>query len=143
MKPSSCSQRRTGWVDGGGKGGRKKGSMDGSMKGMSGTNRLFSSLLQVFVLPLHFLARLCGSRNAQPWFIRESSVFEDFIQIVRYGFMYFPTDTLRVFLSKQFAYPLLKWRMFRSGFFSLPAHLQEKALQEVRLLPVSLFFSFP
>ncbi|KAG6005062.1 hypothetical protein E4U21_000518 [Claviceps maximensis] len=68
--------------------------------------------LVFFVLPLHFLARLFRSKNAQHLVIRESSVFEDFIiQIVRYGFTHFPTKSLRVFLSKQFAYPFLKWRM--------------------------------
>lgn len=45
--------------------------------------------------------------------------------------MYFPTEALKVFLSKSFAYPLLRWRMFRNGFFSFPAHLQERVFQEV------------
>ncbi|QPH12275.1 hypothetical protein C2857_004383 [Epichloe festucae Fl1] len=87
--------------------------------------------LILFVLPFHFLARYAKSRDAQPRFIRESSVFEDMIvRIVRYGFMYFPTEALKVFLSKRFAYPLLRWRMFRNGIFSFPAHLQDRVLQE-------------
>lgn len=53
------------------------------------------------------------------------------VRIVRHGFMYFPTEALKVFLSKSFAYPLLRWRMFRNGFFSFPAHLQERVFQEV------------
>ncbi|KAG5982169.1 hypothetical protein E4U55_002239 [Claviceps digitariae] len=49
--------------------------------GLFATVRLVYAALPLvfFVLPLHFLARFLGSRNAQPRFIRESSVFEDFI----------------------------------------------------------------
>ncbi|GAB0133300.1 hypothetical protein EsDP_00001712 [Epichloe bromicola] len=39
--------------------------------------------LILFILPFHFLARYSKSRDAQPCFIRESSVFED--MIVRVG----------------------------------------------------------
>lgn len=83
-------------------------------------------------LPFHFLARYVKARDAQPSFIAESTAFEDMvIRIVRYGFMNFPVKTIRVFLSRQFAYPFLKWRMFRSGYFSFPAQLQEKVLEQV------------
>ncbi|TWU73555.1 hypothetical protein ED733_004013 [Metarhizium rileyi] len=84
----------------------------------------------VFKLPFHFLARYVRPRVAQPWFIAESTIFEDMvIRVVRYGFMNLPVKTIRVLLSKQFAYPLLRWRMFRSGHFRFPVHLQEKSME--------------
>ncbi|KAK2593775.1 hypothetical protein QQS21_008536 [Conoideocrella luteorostrata] len=46
---------------------------------------------------------------------------------------------LKVFLSKQFAYPFLKWRMFRSGHFTFPAHLQEKVIQEGNIATTGLW----
>ncbi|QLI71650.1 Acetyl-hydrolase [Metarhizium brunneum] len=85
----------------------------------------------LFKLPFHFLARYVKPRYAQPWFIAESTVFEDMvIRIVRFGFMNLPVRAARVLFSKQFAYPFLKWRMFRSGHFSFPAHLQETVIEQ-------------
>ncbi|KHO00688.1 Alpha/beta hydrolase fold-3 [Metarhizium album ARSEF 1941] len=85
----------------------------------------------VFRLPFYFLARYVKPRDAQPWFIAESSLFEDMmIRIVRYGFTNLPVKTVRVLFTKHFAYPFLRWRMFRSGHFKFPAHLQENFIEQ-------------
>lgn len=54
------------------------------------------------------------------------------VRIIRHGWTRFPTKTLRAFLSKDLAYPLLRWRMLRSGYLKFPAQLEEKVLEEVR-----------
>ncbi|QUC22250.1 uncharacterized protein UV8b_06491 [Ustilaginoidea virens] len=101
--------------------------------GVFATLRLLYTALPLLLvhLPFHVISRYVQARDSQPFFIRTSSLFEDVvIRIVRYGFINFPTETLKVFLSKQFAYPLLKWRMFRSGWFTFPARLEEVVVEE-------------
>ena len=83
-------------------------------------------------VPLHILGRFVRPKTKLSQFAREGTLFEDVvIRVVRYGFEHFPTPALRAFLSKEFAYSLLKWRMLRSGYFAFPAHLQQKEIEEV------------
>jgi hypothetical protein len=81
----------------------------------------------VIRLPLGFVyERLFVSRKKQTPFVREASLFEDFvIRCVRYAFARIPAKIGRVFFSKPVALPFLLFRMLRYGYLKSPIHWRE------------------